>query len=109
MVDDLIFTNTHNLDELFENNFKNKIHIKYQQRNGRKGITLIEGLEKYIERPILKKIIKSWKKQLATNASVKYDDDNMIILLQGDKRNDISTYLVNNEICNKENIKMHGY
>jgi translation initiation factor 1 len=82
------------------------IHIRIQQRNGRKTLTTLQGLPKEYDS---KKILKAFKKEFACNGTL-VDDEEMgqVIQLQGDQRAKISTFLVENGIP-RASIKLHGF
>ncbi|KAF5386886.1 hypothetical protein D9615_001893 [Tricholomella constricta] len=82
------------------------IHIRIQQRNGRKTLTTLQGLPKQYD---AKKILKAFKKEFACNGTL-VDDEKMgqVIQLQGDQRSKISTFLTENGI-EKAAIKVHGF
>ncbi|KAG5647202.1 Protein translation factor SUI1 [Asterophora parasitica] len=82
------------------------IHIRIQQRNGRKTLTTLQGLPKQYDS---KKILKAFKKEFACNGTL-VDDEKMgqVIQLQGDQRAKISTFLTENGI-EKSTIKVHGF
>jgi len=82
------------------------IHIRIQQRNGRKTLTSLQGLPKQYD---LKKLLKAFKKEFACNGTL-VDDEKMgeVIQLQGDQRAKISTFLIDNGI-EKATIKVHGF
>ncbi|KAE9400746.1 translation initiation factor SU [Gymnopus androsaceus JB14] len=82
------------------------IHIRIQQRNGRKTLTTLQGLPKQYD---LKKLLKAFKKEFACNGTL-VDDEKMgeVIQLQGDQRAKISTFLIDNGI-EKATIKVHGF
>ncbi|KAI0277700.1 eukaryotic translation initiation factor 1 [Russula aff. rugulosa BPL654] len=82
------------------------IHIRIQQRNGRKTLTTLQGLPKEYD---VKKILKAFKKEFACNGTL-VDDEEMgkVIQLQGDQRAKISTFLVENGIP-RASIKLHGF
>ena len=82
------------------------VHIRNQQRNGRKSITTITGLEDDLD---LDKIVKYMRKIFSTNGTILQDDEmGDIIQLQGDCRFDARDFLVKFNICNKDDIKVHG-
>ena len=82
------------------------VHIRNQQRNGRKSITTITGLEDDLD---LEKIVKYMRKIFSTNGTILQDDEmGDIIQLQGDCRFDARDFLVKFNICNKDDIKVHG-
>ncbi|KAF9264751.1 eukaryotic translation initiation factor 1 [Marasmius fiardii PR-910] len=82
------------------------IHIRIQQRNGRKTLTTLQGLPKQYD---AKKVLKAFKKEFACNGTL-VDDEEMgqVIQLQGDQRSKISTFLVENGI-ERSTIKVHGF
>ncbi|KAF9069839.1 eukaryotic translation initiation factor 1 [Rhodocollybia butyracea] len=82
------------------------IHIRIQQRNGRKTLTTLQGLPKQYDP---KKLLKAFKKEFACNGTL-VDDEKMgqVIQLQGDQRVKISTFLTDNGI-EKATIKVHGF
>jgi len=85
---------------------QNYIHIRVQQRNGRKTLTTLQGLPKEYDP---KKLLKAFKKEFACNGTL-VDDEEMgqIIQLQGDQRLKISTFLTE-EGLPKSMIKLHGF
>ncbi|KAJ2064892.1 Eukaryotic translation initiation factor eIF-1 [Coemansia sp. S146] len=85
----------------------NIVHIRVQQRNGRKTITTIQGLAKELD---LKKILKFMKKTYACNGTVVVDEEHgEIVQLQGDQRAMASTFLIEQKISKKQNVKVHGF
>lgn len=85
-------------------NTKNIVHIRNQQRNGKKSITIVEGLPSNLN---YTKIAKHMSKLFATNASI-IKGSNKIIKLNGDFRILVSKFLVEHSICDKDKIKIHG-
>ncbi|KAH8686065.1 translation factor SUI1, partial [Tricladium varicosporioides] len=68
------------------------IHIRIQQRNGRKTLTTVQGLPKKFDQW---KILRVIKKKFACNGTVVVDDDmGEVIQLQGDQRNDVQKFLI---------------
>ena len=89
----------------------NTIHLRLQQRNGRKCITIVEGLLDSEELP-LKTLVKSLRKSFNCSAAIvddKENKDQKVIQLSGDKRKNIADYLVKKKIVDKTHIKIHGY
>ncbi|KAJ2771975.1 Eukaryotic translation initiation factor eIF-1, partial [Coemansia linderi] len=83
----------------------NIVHIRVQQRNGRKTITTIQGLAKELD---LKKILKYMKKTYACNGTVVDDEEHgEIVQLQGDQRSMASTFLIEQKISKKTSVKVH--
>uniref|UniRef100_A0A0W0F8Z4 SUI1 domain-containing protein n=1 Tax=Moniliophthora roreri TaxID=221103 RepID=A0A0W0F8Z4_MONRR len=104
----------------------NYIHIRIQQRNGRKTLTTLQGLPKQYDP---KKLLKAFKKVQALLIPISYcfmptelaqqefacngtlvEDEKMgqVIQLQGDQRSKISTFLTENGI-ERSTIKVHGF
>ena len=85
---------------------RNIVHINVKQRNGRKCITTISGISYKMD---LHKIIRYLKKSINTNGAViQTNDFGDIIQLQGDVRNEVYTRLIDWNIVDKEDIRIHG-
>lgn len=81
----------------------NKIHIWYQQRTRKKGITIIEGLDE-TDGIDFKKFIKYIQKNLCCSGTIKkHKEKGKIIQFQGDHRTEISKILEENY-----KITVHG-
>lgn len=100
----------------FDNDFginevqKSKIHIRFQ-KIGPRSITIVEGLDDDLD---LKRISKAMKKAFSCAATVLTDEEqNELIQLQGDKRSEVKSWLVDQEILTvqeaKERIVIHGF
>jgi len=85
---------------------KGIVHIRLQQRNGRKSLTTIQGLNSSLD---LAKLTKAFKKEFCCNGCVVDDKElGRVIQLQGDQRNKVTLFLVEEEIAAKKMIKIHG-
>ncbi|KAF8820471.1 putative translation initiation factor SUI1 [Cardiosporidium cionae] len=85
---------------------KDLIHIRNQQRNGRKSVTTVQGLDKGLD---LKKIVRALKKEFSCNGTViDHDEFGSIIQLQGDKRQDVKEFLSREKICALDQMRIHG-
>ncbi|KAF9119431.1 Eukaryotic translation initiation factor eIF-1 [Mortierella sp. 14UC] len=83
------------------------IHIRIQQRNGRKTLTTIQGLPKNFDQ---KRMLKIFKKDFACNGTLVEDEElGSVIQLQGDQRTKVSTLLTNEGGIDKKQIKIHGF
>ncbi|KAI8836177.1 putative RNA-binding protein eif1AD [Chytriomyces hyalinus] len=83
------------------------IHVRIQQRNGRKTLTTVQGLAAEIDP---KKVLKAFKKQFACNGNIIEDEEHgECIQLQGDQRTKVLQFLTEQEISSKEKIKIHGF
>ncbi|CAL5403489.1 unnamed protein product [Camellia sinensis] len=86
---------------------KEYVHVRIQQRNGRKSLTTVQGLKKEFS---YNKILKDLKKEFCCNGTVVQDPElGQVIQLQGDQRKNVSTFLVQAGIVKKEQIKIHGF
>ncbi|KAK3954971.1 translation initiation factor SUI1 [Pseudoneurospora amorphoporcata] len=88
------------------------IHIRIQQRNGRKTLTTVQGIPKKFD---AKKILKVVKKEFACNGTIIGDEDSKmgdVIQLQGDQRAKIKDFLTNKDEglgLDAKTIKVHGF
>eukprot|EP00808_Paulinella_micropora_P030531 g64453.t1 len=83
------------------------VHIRNQQRSGRKSLTLISGLPDDLN---LQKIVKVMRKMFNTNGTILKDDEGLeVIQIQGDRRKDALDFLVKYKVAEKECIKVHGF
>jgi len=83
------------------------IHIRIQQRNGRKTLTTVQGINTEFD---LKKIAKVAKKEFACNGTVvEHPEYGEVIQLQGDQRQHISNFLKRVGLAREELIKVHGF
>ncbi|PWA63552.1 translation factor [Artemisia annua] len=77
---------------------KEYVHIRIQQRNGRKSLTTVQGLKKEFS---YNKILKDLKKEFCCNGTVVQDPElGKVIQLQGDQRKNVSTFLIQVMIVN---------
>lgn len=85
---------------------RDMVHIRVQQRNGRKCMTLIHGLADDLD---LKKIIRYLKKVYSTNGHVTTDSTyGDIIQLQGDQRRNVYDAFIEWKVCEKNQLTVHG-
>ncbi|XP_066309862.1 protein translation factor SUI1 homolog isoform X2 [Miscanthus floridulus] len=71
---------------------KDYVHVRIQQRNGRKSLTTVQGLKKEYS---YNKILKDLKKEFCCNGTVVQDPElGQAIQLQGDQRKNVATFLV---------------
>ena len=94
-----------NVDNYFENGPENLdyVHIRIQQRNNKKCLTTIQGID---EKYDLKRIVKVMKKEFNCNGSVVKDKD--VIILQGDQRENSKLMLTTIGLVELSQIKVHG-
>ncbi|VVT51274.1 uncharacterized protein SAPINGB_P006393 [Magnusiomyces paraingens] len=83
------------------------IHIRCQQRNGRKTITTVQGIPKEYD---FKKILKSLKKDFGCNGHINKDEElGEILQLQGDQRQKVTDFLTQQLNIDKKIIQVHGF
>ncbi|TJX47427.1 translation initiation factor SUI1 [Soehngenia saccharolytica] len=83
------------------------VHVRVQQRNGRKCITTVQGLGVHYN---YNKILKDFKKDFCCNGSVVLDKElGKVIQLQGDQRKNVSNFLLSAGLVKKDRVKMHGF
>ncbi|PIN08664.1 Translation initiation factor 1 (eIF-1/SUI1) [Handroanthus impetiginosus] len=86
---------------------KEYVHIRIQQRNGKKSLTTVQGLRKEFS---YEKILKDLKKEFCCNGNVVQDKElGKVIQLQGDQRKNVSQFLTNAGVVKKDQIKIHGF
>lgn len=84
---------------------KQKIHIRKTQRNGRKCMTTVEGLADELDK---KKITRALKRIFKCNgAIVKDENENEIVQLSGDQRDNVKDFFITEEIEKEEDIVIH--
>jgi translation initiation factor 1 len=83
------------------------VHIRIQQRNGRKTLTTIQGLSSEYD---LKKIVRACKKEFACNGTVvEHPEYGEVLQLQGDQRHNICGWLTKTKLVKADQLKVHGF
>lgn len=106
---DFLASNT--IDPFADNKPVAKINIRIQQRNGKKSITTIQGLDADLD---VKRICRAMRKEFNCNGNIEEDKDyGTIIQLQGDQRTLVKEWLIRQEILTKEEAEerlvVHGF
>ncbi|MBZ3877453.1 Eukaryotic translation initiation factor 1 [Sciurus carolinensis] len=92
MVDNDPFADASKGDDLLPAGTEDYIHIRIQQRNGRKTLTTVQGIADDYDK---KKLVKAFKKKFACNGTViEHPEYGEVIQLQGDQRKNICQFLV---------------
>ena len=82
------------------------IDIRSQQRNGRKCLTIVQGIPTQFS---LNKMLRYLKKSFSCNGSIVVDEEyGAILQLQGDRRKEIAEFLYHEGIAEKDHIRVHG-
>ncbi|TMS14781.1 Eukaryotic translation initiation factor 1b [Larimichthys crocea] len=83
------------------------IHIRIQQRNGRKTLTTVQGIAADYDK---KKLVKAFKKRFACNGTViEHPEYGEVIQLQGDQRKNICHFIMEIDLAKEEQLKVHGF
>lgn len=83
------------------------VHIRVQQRNGKKSLTTVQGLKQSYD---YKKVLKALKKEFCCNGTVVDDTElGQVIQLQGDQRKNVQDFLIKEKLVKKDQIKIHGF
>ncbi|CAO2609312.1 Eukaryotic translation initiation factor 1 [Lemmus lemmus] len=80
-------------DDLLPAGTEDYIHIRIQQRNGRKTLTTVQGIADDYD-----------KKKL-----VKHPEYKEVIQLQGDQRKNICQFLIEIGLAKDDQLKVHGF
>lgn len=92
---------------LSEEKPKKYVHIRIQQRNGRKSLTTVQGLPDEVD---MKRVLQALKKKFCCNGTIINDPESgSVFQLQGDQRGNVLEFLTTEGIYPKENIKVHGF
>ena len=83
------------------------VHIRIQQRNGRKTLTTVQGLAEEFDK---KKLVRAFKKEFACNGTVvEHPEYGEVIQLQGDQRTNVCEFLTKIGIVKDDQLKVHGF
>lgn len=83
------------------------IHIRIQQRNNRKTLTTVQGINPKFD---LKKIAKACKRNFACNGTVvDHKEYGEVLQFQGDQREKIQSFLLQIGLVAEDKLKMHGF
>ncbi|CAG9332410.1 unnamed protein product [Blepharisma stoltei] len=108
MVDSIVSFGSNLPNDFEEPTSTNYVHIRIQQRNNRKCLTLIEGMPADID---LKKVLRYFKKTFSCNGTIVNNEENdeKIIQLTGDNRSQVAEFLKEECIVPEDCIKIHGH
>eukprot|EP00931_Biecheleriopsis_adriatica_P084789 TRINITY_DN5881_c0_g1_i1.p1 TRINITY_DN5881_c0_g1~~TRINITY_DN5881_c0_g1_i1.p1 ORF type:complete len:131 (-),score=30.71 TRINITY_DN5881_c0_g1_i1:92-433(-) len=97
---------------------KSKVHIRMQQRNGRKSWTTVAGFPETVRLPKsgktlsvdFDKILRALKKTFKTNGVlIKDAEHGSVLQLQGDIRKEVAEFLIEvTAIITKDQVMIHG-
>ncbi|XP_062893101.1 eukaryotic translation initiation factor 1b-like isoform X2 [Mobula hypostoma] len=93
-------------DDLLPSGAEDYIHIRIQQRNGRKTLTTVQGIaDEYDKR----KLLRHFKKFACNGTVIEHPEYGEVIQVQGDQRKNICKFLVEVGIVKEEQLKVHGF
>jgi translation initiation factor 1 len=85
---------------------KTEVHIRFQQRTGRKGITTVQGLNQKLN---FEKLNKEFKKRWGCAGTIINDPEaGNVIQLQGDQRQHLTEFIIEEKLAKEENIRVFG-
>ncbi|KAK7815027.1 hypothetical protein U0070_024370 [Myodes glareolus] len=94
-------------DDLLPAGTEDYIHIRIQQRNGRKTLTTVQGIADDYDK---KKLVKAFKKKFACNGTViEHPEYGEVIQLQGDQCKNICQFLIEIGLAKDDQLKVHGF
>lgn len=83
------------------------IHIRIQQRSGRKTLTTVQGISDHYDK---KKLVKAFKKEFKCNGTVIENPEyGEVIQLTGDQRHNVGAFLKAIELAKAEQLNIHGF
>lgn len=85
---------------------KAAVHVRKQQRNGRKSITTVQGLPDTMD---LHAILKALRKELCCNGCIIDSGEfGAVMQLQGDHRSSVCKFLVAHRLADAGHVYVHG-
>ncbi|KAL6054896.1 hypothetical protein STEG23_020120 [Scotinomys teguina] len=94
-------------DDLLPAGTEDYIHIRIQQRNGRKTLTTVQGIADDYDK---KKLVKAFKKKFVCNGTViEHPEYGEVIQLQGDQRKNICQFLIEIGLAKDDQLKVRGF
>jgi translation initiation factor SUI1 len=92
------------LENEFKNLVKDKTHIFVNQRSSKKYITIIENLPENIE------LLSTFTKKFNCGGSMTKDEKgNKVIILQGNQKENVRNFLIQNNIKKDDEIHIHSF
>nr|XP_054101246.1 eukaryotic translation initiation factor 1-like [Callithrix jacchus] len=94
-------------DPSFPAGTEDYIHIRIQQRNGRKTLTIVQGIadDDYDK----KKLVKALKKFACNGTVTEHPECGEAMQLQDDQRRNIRQFLLGTGLAKDDQLKVHGF
>ncbi len=103
----IAFSSNNPFDDEKELQVSSYVHIRIRQRTGKTHITSVEGLSSDLD---LKKLCRAFQKEFNCGGNVTVNKDNQVIIqLTGDQRQNVKSFLIREDIVPKNKIVIHGY
>ncbi|XP_036189762.1 eukaryotic translation initiation factor 1-like [Myotis myotis] len=94
-------------DDLLPAGTEGYIHVRIQQRNGRKTLTAAQGIAGDCDR---KELVKAFKKKLACPGTVmEHPEHGEVIQLQGGQRKNICQFPLERGLAKDDQLKGRGF
>nr|XP_058163632.1 eukaryotic translation initiation factor 1b-like [Dasypus novemcinctus] len=94
-------------DDFLQRGTQDCVHVRIQQRNGRKTLTTVQGIADDYDR---KKLVRAFKKKPACNgAGIGHPEHGGVIQLRGDQRKNICQFFSQGGLVKEEQLKVHGF
>ncbi|XP_040132027.2 eukaryotic translation initiation factor 1 [Ictidomys tridecemlineatus] len=94
-------------DDLLPADTEGYIHIRIQQRNGRKTFTTVQGIADDYNK---KELVKPFKKKFACNdTEIEHTEYGEVIQLQGGQCKNICQFLEETGLAKDYQLKVHGF
>lgn len=104
-MDDIVFPNNFTR-EIYDEPNEEIIHLRIKNRNQKKCVTIVEGLNSELDIP---RMFKLFRKTFCCNGNIINDNNSVIIQLTGDQRENVRNFLVREQLYSNNCITIHGY
>ncbi|XP_054345052.1 eukaryotic translation initiation factor 1-like [Pongo pygmaeus] len=93
-------------DDLLPAGTEDYIHIRIQQRNGRKTLTTVQGIADDYDK---KKLVKALKSFACSGTVIEHPEYGEVIQPQGDQCKNICQFLIELGLAKDDQLKVHGF
>uniref|UniRef100_A0A2I2Z8L6 SUI1 domain-containing protein n=1 Tax=Gorilla gorilla gorilla TaxID=9595 RepID=A0A2I2Z8L6_GORGO len=93
-------------DDLLPAGTEDYIHIRIQQRNGRKTFTTVQRIADDYDK---KKLVKAFKNFACNGTVIEHPEYGEVIQPQGDQCKNICQFLVELGLAKDDQLKVHGF
>lgn len=83
-----------------------EVHIRVQQRNGKKAITTVQGLNPALN---FDRVTRAWREKWGCAANVVKDSEfGSVVQLQGNWADNIKQFLIEERLAQPSSLKIHS-